>query len=133
MVDEHDVLTIYDFLSFRYVANMKAEACAGAFTASSAKPYFGRILPREGANSGSTKVHIYGRNFEIAICKTPKCRFGSVSDSDATFIDHTHIFCHSPPPPCPNELTVAVEVTLDGINFLPTGLSFTYKYPRIAT
>jgi len=116
-------------MPFRYIAAMKAEACTGEFTATSAKPYFGRILPRKGANSGSTKVHVYGRNFETAICKIPKCRFGSVGDSDATYIDNTHIICNSPPPPNTTELTVNVSVALNGTNFVPTGRNFTYKYP----
>jgi len=76
-------------------------------------------------------MHIYGRNFETAICKTPKCRFGSVGDVEATYIDQTHIVCNSPPPVNGGETDVYVEVALDGMNYLPTGLVFSYTYPPI--
>jgi adenosine deaminase CECR1 len=115
----------------QYIADLKTEACSYDFTSAAlGPPSFGRILPREGANSGSTKVHIYGRNFETSICKSPKCRFGS-AETPATYVDNTHLICDSPSPPDTSERTVSVAVALDGISFVETGELFTYKYSPI--
>jgi adenosine deaminase CECR1 len=114
----------------QYIADMKTEACERDFTSTAGAVKFGRILPREGANNGVTKVHVYGRNFEPAICKQPMCRFGS-AETAATLIDTTHLVCKSPKPADTSLRTVAVSVALDGVNFVATGESFTYKYSMI--
>jgi len=114
----------------KYIADMKTVACARDFTAAAGPLSFGRILPREGANNDVTRVHVYGRNFERAICKPAKCRFGS-KETLATLIDTTHLVCEAPKPDNTDLLTVDVAVALDGVNFVKISETFTYKYSSI--
>ena len=54
------------------------------------------VLPKEGANSGTTPVHIYGRNFTRAICGELKCKFGEIESPRALYISNNHIICEAP-------------------------------------
>ena len=54
------------------------------------------VLPRDGANTGTTSVHIYGRNFTSAICRKLKCKFGYIESPRAMYISNNHIICEAP-------------------------------------
>ena len=85
---------------------------------------------KEGAITGSTKVHIFGRNFEIAICHTIVCQFGSKNSTPGLYISNQHITCLAPDYDGVNT-TQPVSVMLDGRHFLKTGFSFSYKFTPI--
>ena len=54
------------------------------------------VLPREGANTGTTPVHIYGRNFTRAVCKELRCKFGDIDSPRAMYISNNHVICEAP-------------------------------------
>lgn len=54
------------------------------------------ILPVEGANTGTTPVHIYGRNFTGAICKELRCKFGELESAMVMYVSNNHIICEAP-------------------------------------
>ena len=70
------------------------EACGSDF--SEYEPLIGMVLPREGANTGTTPVHIYGRNFTRAICEDLRCKFGEIESPRAMYISNNHIICEAP-------------------------------------
>ena len=117
----------------KYISAVKDEACKAKLDAN--EPVVGRIFPREGAKTGGTKVHIYGRNFEKAIsetlCKGEKvrCRFGSV-ESEGLYVSNYHIICESPPPT--NDKVVGVEVQLADV-WLSSKQNFTYRHDVVTT
>ena len=53
------------------------------------------VLPQEGANTGTTPVHIYGRNFTRAICREIRCKFGDIESPGAMYISNNHIICEA--------------------------------------
>jgi len=95
-------------------------------------PYSSRLVPRDGLRSGGTVIHIYGKYFEQAICKESqlRCSFEGVATSVATYVSNEHIMCVTP------DLgltfgqveTYNVSVQLNGVNWLSSNLSHTYKY-----
>ncbi|ESO01158.1 hypothetical protein HELRODRAFT_82370 [Helobdella robusta] len=115
-----------------YITKMKNIACARDFAAEAAKENrtvkFVQLLPTEGYESGN--VHVYGRNFEVAICKVPKCRFESIGDVNAIYISDRHIVCPAPKcPACAGKSTkVSLKVALDGDNYKQTNLDFSLTF-----
>ena len=109
----------------RYIAATKSVACSRQYTET--PPIFARLLPRAGAISGTTKVHVFGRHFQSAICKNLLCKFGAIISTSAHYVSNTHIICLAPDTSGTNPGTVSVTVALDGSNFFTTGLNFTYK------
>ena len=77
-----------------FVTTTKEEACSADF--SDYEPLIGMVLPREGSNTGTTPVHIYGRNFTRAICRELRCKFGDIESPRAMYITNNHIICEAP-------------------------------------
>ncbi len=109
------------------------------------EPLFGMVLPKAGAHTGTTPVHIYGRNFTSAICPELRCRFGEAVSPRAQYISNNHIICEAPDISqsengnqhwsgiLPAEATVAIEIDF-GNGFVDTGKTYTYKYdPYVPT
>lgn len=118
---------------------MKAVACKRNYIAEGMRegrvPTFAQLLPREGARVAGTRVHIFGKNFERGICKEKslRCQFGSTESTAAYYISTEHLICVTPDSGITSgELAVPVKVRLDGINYLSTNLTFTYKYDVIS-
>ena len=139
----------------------KEEACSADFT--DYEPLIGMVLPREGANSGTTPVHIYGRNFTRAICGELRCKFGEIESPRAMYISNNHIICEAPDisyevlklknealksidpvqallkieilsKSLVNHTTVPIMVDFGDGNFTDIGKTFTYKYdPLVPT
>ena len=141
-----------------FVNITKEEACSADFT--DYEPLIGMVLPREGANTGTTPVHIYGRNFTRAICGELKCKFGEIESPRAMYISNNHIICEAPdifesiqhqkvkasqdddPIQALIELetiskalishtTVPIAVDFGDGNYTDIGKNFTYKYEPI--
>ncbi|KAK2148037.1 hypothetical protein LSH36_519g01009 [Paralvinella palmiformis] len=109
-----------------YIANISAEACRAPLNAS--QPLFYRLIPKEGALVEETAVHVYGRHFERAVCRSVRCRFGAVESSVTRYVSSTHVMCTSPPGNG-SEFSVAVTISLDGgLTYFDTGKAFTYKH-----
>lgn len=125
----------------RYVADMKTAACARDYTregeTEKRAPSFARILPREGARKAGTRVHVFGRNFEKAICKEQnlRCRFGNMESTEAIYVTNEHIICVTPDSGVQAGSSVAVEVSvrLDGSNYLSTNQNFTFMHDIFTT
>lgn len=120
-----------------YTTETKTVACTRNFTGEAARENrtvtFGGILPKSGAKSGTTKVHVFGRNFEVGICRNISCNFGTRASPSAKYISNQHIICQSPDFGDQQVRTVAVSVSLDGVNFQATGFNFTYEHDLITT
>ena len=114
----------------RYVREMKEEACRAKV---SATPVFSKIFPLAGSLQGKTKVSIYGRNFEIGICKKIKCKFGE-HITEALYVSNQLITCMSHDRGLNRvAMSVSLSVSFDnGLTFTKTGAEFTYKYKRYA-
>ncbi len=120
------------------------------------------VLPREGALTGTTNVHIYGRNFTKAICKNITCYFGEEPSPKAMYISNNHVICQAPdisqnvlqykynpkihPDPIQMllaitehskeldaEVSVPISVDFGDGNPVEVGQNFTYKYDRYTT
>jgi len=119
----------------KFIVDLNEEACTRDFTGQAAAENrtvsFARILPREGARIGTTKVHVFGRNFELGICKSISCRFGTQISPAAAYVSNQHILCEAPDFGDQLERTVSVFVALDGNNFVSTGFNFSYKLDPI--
>ena len=116
----------------KYIDNTKTEACQKVFRGN---PVFAKVLPIEGARSGSTKVYIYGSNFQAGICKDVKCKFGDKVSTKTQMVTTELIVCESPPLDGAGEedddgVKVAVQVSFDGENYVETSHNFTYMYDR---
>ena len=123
----------------RYIMKTHEMACNADLDKE--RPTFSRILPRSGAKSGSTKVHIYGRHFEQAICKEDKltCIFGDTESGATQYLTNQHIICEAPErftylqtlftndQHLSAPLTVSVKVRFDDTVF-DTGETFTYAF-----
>ena len=133
------------------------EACSADFT--DYEPLIGMVLPREGANTGTTPVHIYGRNFTRAICREFRCKFGDIESPRAMYISNNHIICEAPDiseyiqnlkvkasqndpfqaliqlesisKALVSHTTVPIMVDFGDGNFTDIGKNFTYKYEPI--
>ena len=134
------------------------EACSADFT--DYEPLIGMVLPREGANTGTTPVHIYGRNFTRAICRELRCKFGDIESPRAMYISNNHIICEAPDiseyiqnlkvkasqdddpfqaliqlesisKALVSYTTVPIMVDFGDGNFTDIGKNFTYKYEPI--
>jgi len=124
-----------------YIGSKKTEACNRDYRSDGANegrtPSFARLLPREGSREPGTRVHIFGKNFERAICKENllRCRFGSLESQEAVYISNEHIICVTPDAGVSgsSQLSVDVSVTLDGTNYIDTNLAFTYPYDQFTT
>ena len=114
----------------RYMREMKEEACQAKV---SATPVFSKIFPLAGSLQGKTKVSIYGRNFEIGICKKMKCKFGE-HITEALYVSNQLITCVSHDRGLNRvAMSVSLSVSFDnGLTFTKTGAEFTYKYKRYA-
>jgi adenosine deaminase CECR1 len=110
-----------------YISSTKLEAC-NITIATTVPTVINRILPRAGAVTGTTNVHVFGRHFERAICETVTCKFGQLAASVAYYVSNTQLICISPPGNG-TEVNVNVSVSLDsGITYIDTGETFTYTY-----
>ena len=111
-----------------FIANITEEACSAVYEE---EPIFGSILPQEGPMNTLTRVHIFGRNFEKAICQSRQCRFGGSEGGEVTalyYISNNHIICESPQIVTPDNTAFPVYVSFDaGASFYSTGQNFTYK------
>ena len=141
-----------------FINTTKEEACSADF--SYYEPLIGVVLPREGANTGTTPVHIYGRNFTRAICRELRCKFGDIESPRAMYISNNHIICEAPDisyevlklkkkalrsidpikslqeieifsKSLVNQTTVSILVDFGDGNFTDIGKTFTYKYDSL--
>ena len=111
-----------------YITKMKNLACSRNFTAEALNEYrsvtFSQVLPKNG--TAGTKIHIFGRNFEVAICEKPKCKFGD-SVVEAVYLSNRHLMCTVPTCPNCNSAGVPVSVALDGTNYEDLKVSFAHE------
>ena len=114
----------------KYIREMKDEACQAKVIRT---PVFSKIFPLSGSLKGETKVSIYGRNFEIGICKKIKCKFGE-HITEAQYVSNQLITCMSHDRGLNRvAMSVSLSVSFDnGLTFTKTGAEFTYKYKRYA-
>jgi hypothetical protein len=70
----------------------KSKACMHTFQ--NLTPIVFRIFPK-GHINGDTKIRVFGRNFQVAVCKTIICRFDSEL-TDGTFVYEHMLICNSP-------------------------------------
>ena len=120
---------IWDTMWDDYIAKMSAEACSEDFSDKTAT--FGQILPNEGALTGKTKVHLFGRNFEVGMCETITCQFGDLLPSPGFYISNQHIICEAPVNEDGQARTVPVSVVLGEEAPIDTGFTFSYKFPSL--
>lgn len=114
--DRTEALALWSPEWNKYIADLKQEACSTTF---SSTPYFSRIMPTVGASTGPTDVHVYGRNFEKAICKNITCKFGELQSTEVTYLSNYHITCKAP------EVSTVLEVLqADMYAGLPAGMKY---------
>ena len=111
-----------------FITNIKQEACRVNFN--NTTPVVSSIFPREGLLSGGNVVKVFGRHFNVAICKTIYCRFGSKITKATLVYDHM-INCPSPVRdahgPHLDPMHVAFSISLDnGATYLQTNKTFSY-------
>lgn len=110
-----------------FIRNAKIEAC-NTVPLSASAPVFTSIFPPEGSIHGGTKVRIFGRHFESAICKNIFCKFGDAV-SKGSYVYNQMITCESP-----KRTIAAPETTLfkisfdDGQTFYQTNMTFTFAH-----
>ena len=124
----------FESLWNRYINETRSQACSSSF---SGTPAFAKVLPQEGARSGSTKVYIYGSNFQKGICKPVKCKFGNQPARQTQLVSPELIICESPPlagsrrrRSTENGQTFSLQVSFDGTTYVETNHNFTYMYDR---
>ena len=103
-----------------YIAKMKIIACKYNLN-SSQVPTIHRVFPNSVWQG--TKVHIFGRNFESAICKYPKCKFGTLK-VDASYESNEHITCIAPL--CKDCNSIELLITSDKDEFKSKSFSINY-------
>jgi adenosine deaminase CECR1 len=109
-----------------YVMEKRDYACSQDFTQE--EPYFGMLLPKESTNSGSTKVNVYGRHFESAICNEVLCKFGDKDATQGHYVSQNHIICYASHSEFEEAMNVSVQVSLDGGSmFYTVQEHFTYR------
>ena len=132
----------FESLWKRYIEDTKKQACQTTFEGT---PVFAKVLPIEGARSVSTKVYIYGANFQAGICKNVTCIFGKRNATKTKLVTSELIICESPPiggsrrrrhalsfgmydtEELDNGVRVPVSIVFDRTPVY-TGHNFTYKY-----
>lgn len=118
-----------------FITETKSKACMHTFQ--NLTPIVFRIFPK-GHINGDTKIRVFGRNFQVAVCKTIICRFDSEL-TDGTFVYEHMLICNShkrtpqtlqtPIKP----LHVPFSVSLDnGATFQGTGIVFSYLHANIS-
>lgn len=109
----------------RFIAEMKKKACSPSFVPNSngAQPVFGYVFPPEGPTNTATTVHVFGRNFESAICKRVLCKFGNVI-TEGRYVSNTQIQCQSASP---------IERQYKGTENVNISISFTGEAPYLNT
>ncbi|KAK3592689.1 hypothetical protein CHS0354_037825 [Potamilus streckersoni] len=121
----------------KFIQEMKTEACGLHFN--SDQPFISNIFPRESYFPGSTKVEVFGRNFERSICQTVLCKFGDYT-SKALYVNNNQITCNSPIyfkssyQAERQKASFPFSISFDnGTTFLSTNLTFTFMpcYSRI--
>ena len=112
----------------KFIREMAAEACQPKFTS---KPIFARVFPNSGSLKGTTKVNIYGKNFESGMCNQIKCKFGDYV-TDGQYISNRLITCSSNGKRRKSGVeSVNVKVSFNnGAQYVNTGSEFTYMYNK---
>ena len=110
-----------------YILEMRKRVCDRNF-AEEAKSEdrfakFNEVLPKRGP--AGTKVHVFGRNFEVSICKKISCKFGVIV-SEAIYLSNQHLLCKVPECPDCQTLLLPISISLDGTTFQNTTFNFTY-------
>lgn len=72
-----------------------------------------------GLVAGGTTVDVVGTGFSAS----SQCKFGTVASVPARFVSSTRLACTSPPS---SSGTIAVEVSLNTVDFTKSGVAFTY-------
>ena len=111
-----------------FIEAVKQEVCQSDLRDND--PVFYSILPKEGAISEPTVVHVFGRNFERAVCQEIRCRFGDSESTRATYVSNHHLMCESPPGLAGEEVYLHVSLH-EQVGFLNTGLVFSYQHEPI--
>jgi adenosine deaminase CECR1 len=119
-----------------FITETKSKACMHTFQ--NLTPSVHRIFPKEGHINGDTKIRVFGRNFQVAVCKTIICRFGSEL-TYGTFVYEHMLICNSPKrtpqtlqTPI-NPLHVPLSLSLDnGATFQETGIVFSYLHANVS-
>lgn len=126
--EKNDAINNYWMPSWNeYINKMKNLACSRNFLAEALIEFrsvtFTQVLPQSG--TAGIKIHIFGRNFEVAICKKPKCKFGD-SVVEVVYLSNRHLMCTVPTCQTCNSAGVPVSVSLDGTNYEDLKVSFVY-------
>ena len=112
-----------------FISDVYGEACNS--TALTSTPFFGSILPQEGEMNSATRVHVFGRHFEEAICSVIVCRFGDmdVTGENVYYVSNNHIICVTPIVGTPDGASFPLELSFDGgATFYDTGFSYIFRY-----
>jgi hypothetical protein len=81
-----------------------------------------RVVPTHGSELGSTAVTVYGTGFIRS--RRTYCQFGATKSLQATHVSENILVCLSPPH---NPVTVAVEVTVNGVAYSSDSVQFVYS------
>ncbi|XP_013401030.1 adenosine deaminase 2 [Lingula anatina] len=116
----------------KFIADIKREACSIDFSNTTNEPFIARIFPREGPMKASSKIHVFGRNFEQAICQGVVCKFDNTMTS-GSYVSGQQLSCKVPDfksigkTDVGNSVPVRLRVSVDGgATFLPYNSQFTY-------
>ena len=93
------------------------------------QPQVSKVQPRSGLTSGGTPIEISGVWFDF------KPEYGLIPHCDiggkivrATFYSTVRLVCHAPPSSNINE-AVPIKLSLNGVDFIDTGATFSYYNP----
>nr|XP_011449339.2 adenosine deaminase AGSA isoform X1 [Crassostrea gigas]XP_034314737.1 adenosine deaminase AGSA isoform X2 [Crassostrea gigas] len=111
-----------------FITNTKQEACSLTFNKTN--PIVESIFPQEGPLTGGNIVKVFGRHFNMAICRTIYCRFGTTTTKGTLVYDHI-IDCPSPVRashgPHLDPMHVKFSVSLDsGSTFISMNKTYSY-------
>ncbi len=127
-----------------FINDVYDEACDAELKQS--EPHFASVLPTVCATTATTKVHIFGRHFERAICREVTCYFGDVKSPSSRYISNVHILCEAPGASTmrhklyegdddylifdskTDEIMVEMKINLGDSILREVGQNFTYKY-----
>ena len=118
-----------------YIKKLKNLACGRKFAAEALNESRfvtftkNNVFPKSGP--AGTKIHVFGRNFEVAICKKPMCKIGNLS-TEAVYLSNRHLMCTVPE--CEECLStrVVVSIALDGENYESLKDAFLYDHAQLS-
>lgn len=118
-----------------YIKKLRNLACSRNFAADALKESrFVRfrknnVFPKSGP--AGTKIHVFGRNFEVAICKKPMCKIGNLS-VEAVYLSNRHLMCTVPECEECVSTKVPVSVALDGERYESLNEVYLYDHTQLS-